>query len=140
MTAHRRRLATVGFAALGTAVSLYLTWVHYSGSLALCVGAGGCETVQASRYAMLGPMPVAVIGLVGLAAMAAIAAWRVSADAPAWTLTALFGLSLGGTLFVAYLTYLELFVILAICPWCVSVAIATGAILLLTVGELRGSS
>ena len=58
----------------------------------------------------------------------------------AWTLTALFGLSLGGTLFVAYLTYLELFVILAICPWCVSIAIATGAILLLTVGELRGSS
>ncbi len=127
----------VALAAIGTVVSAYLTWVHYSGSLALCVGAGGCETVQASRYAMVGPVPVAIIGLVGLAAITVLSAWRLSPSAPVSTLTALFGLSLGAALFVAYLTYLELFVIGEICPWCASVALVSVAVLLLTVRELR---
>jgi uncharacterized membrane protein len=133
------RVATVGFAAIGTAVSAYLTWVHYSGSLALCVGAGGCETVQASRYSMAGPVPVAVIGFVGLATITAVSAWRLSRSAPTWALTALFGLSVAATLYVAYLTYLELFVMEAICPWCASVAIVSVAVLVLTVSELRAA-
>lgn len=133
------RVATVVLAAIGTAVSGYLTWVHYSGSLALCVGAGGCETVQASRYSMAGPVPVAVIGLVGLATITALSAWRLRPAAPAWALTALFGLSLAAALYVAYLTYLELFVVGAICPWCASVAIVSVAVLVLTVGELRAA-
>jgi uncharacterized membrane protein len=131
------RAATVAVAAAGAAVSAYLTWVHYSGELALCIGVGGCETVQASRYSMVGAVPVAVIGLVGLAAIAALAAWRLRPDPPAWTLTALFGSSLAATLYVGYLTYLELFVIRAICPWCASVAIATVLAFVLTVRELR---
>ncbi|MHB8631543.1 MAG: vitamin K epoxide reductase family protein [Candidatus Limnocylindria bacterium] len=131
------RVATVALAALGTAVSAYLTWVHYSGSLALCAGAGGCETVQASRYSMAGPVPVAVIGLVGLATITAVSAWRLDRAAPVWALTALFGLSLAATLYVAYLTYVELFVIRAVCPWCASVAMATVAVLVLTLSELR---
>ena len=131
------RSAIVAVAAAGTAVSAYLTWVHYAGALALCVGVGGCETVQASRYSMVGAVPVAVIGLVGLATIASLAAWRLRPDPPAWTLTALFGLSLAASLYVGYLTYLELFVIRAICPWCASVAIATILAFVLTVRELR---
>ena len=134
MTARRAALAV---ALAGTAVSAYLTWVHYSGSLALCAGAGGCETVQASRYSTVGGIPVAVIGLVGLGMVAVLAAWRLRPDPPAWTLTALFGLSLAASLYVAYLSYLELFLIRAICPWCASVAIATVVVLALTVRELR---
>jgi Predicted membrane protein len=133
------RVATVALSAIGTAVSAYLTWVHYSGSLALCLGAGGCETVQASRYSMAGPVPVAVIGLVGLATITAVSAWRLSRAAPPWALTALFGLSVAATLYVAYLTYLELFVVRAICPWCASVAIVTAAVLVVTVSELRAA-
>jgi uncharacterized membrane protein len=132
------RVATVALAGIGTAVSAYLTWVHYSGSLALCLGAGGCETVQASRYSMAGPVPVAVIGLVGLATITAVSAWRLS-RAPMWALTALFGLSFAATFYVAYLTYLELFVVRAICPWCASVAIVTAAVLVVTVSELRAA-
>ncbi len=135
MSGSRGRTAVVALGAIGTAVSAYLTWVHYSGSLALCVGAGGCEVVQASRYAMLGPVPVAVLGLAALAAMTALAWWRFRANGPASALTGLFALSLAGTVFVAYLTYLEVFVIRAICPWCASVAIAVVAILVLTVRE-----
>ena len=53
------RLAAVGLAALGLAIAIYLTYVHYRGLKVLCLSSGGCETVQASRYAKLGGVPVA---------------------------------------------------------------------------------
>ena len=134
---HRTRLGIVAAAAVGTAVSAYLTWVHYSGSLALCVGVGGCETVQASRYADIGPLPVAALGLAGFIAIAAVAASRLRRDPPAWTLTALFTMAFAGTLYAAYLTYLELFVIGAVCPWCLTVALSSALVLILTTRELR---
>ena len=133
----RTRLGIVAVAAVGIAVSAYLTWVHYSGSLALCVGVGGCETVQASRYADVGPLPVAALGLAGFIAIAAVAAARLRPDPPTWTLTALFTMALAGTLYAAYLTYLELFVIGAVCPWCLTVALSSALVLILTTRELR---
>ncbi len=41
-----------------------------------------------------------------------------------------FGLALAGTVFTIYLTYLELFVIHAVCQWCVLTAVLTWALLL----------
>lgn len=112
---------------VGTLISGYLTWVHYSGSLALCVGVGGCEAVQTSRYAMVGQVPVALIGLGGFVAMLAVALARL-ASARAELDLALFTLSLAGTLYVLYLTYVEIVVLGAICPWCVAVAVCTAAV------------
>jgi len=140
MTAVRRRSAAVALAALGSAISAYLTWVHYSGQLALCLGAGGCETVQASRYAELAGWPVALLGLAAFIAAATLALVRLRADAPVWTLTALFGITLAGTVFAAYLTALEVFVIHAICPWCVIVDSAMVALFVVTLLELRTAS
>ena len=133
------RVAAVALAAIGMLGSAYLTWVHYSGQLALCFGAGGCETVQASRYAMVGAVPVAVLGLLAFGAVFALAGLRLRPDPPAWLLTGLFGVTLAGTLFAAYLTYLELFVIKAICPWCVVVDSAMAVSFVLTLVELRRS-
>jgi uncharacterized membrane protein len=131
------RVTALALAVVGSAVSAYLTWVHYSGQLALCLGAGGCETVQASQYAELAGAPVALLGLVAFVAATAVAALRLRADAPAWTLTALFGIGLGGTLFAAYLTYLELFIIHAICPWCVIADSAMVGVFAIALLELR---
>ena len=121
---------------MGTAVSAYLVWVHYSGSLALCVGIGGCEVVQTSRWSMVGDIPVALIGLLGYVTMLAVAAARVVSPRPELDL-ALFGLSLTATAYVAYLSYVEVFVLGAICPWCVSVALCSVAIFGLSVTLLR---
>jgi len=121
------RVFAVVFAAIGTSVSAYLVWVHYSGELTMCVGVGGCEVVQASRYSMVGSIPVAALGLVGFVTLLAAALWRMRSDGQAPFL-ALFALSLGATAFVAYLTYVEIFIIGAICPWCVSVAFCAAAI------------
>lgn len=130
------RAAAAAVAAIGTLVSAYLTWVHYSGNLALCIGVGGCESVQNSRFSVVGPVPVALVGLAGFVAILAVALSRIRGDAPQWADTALFGLSLAATLYVAYLTYIELFVLGAVCPWCVTVALCAAAILALVSFDL----
>lgn len=118
-------------AAIGALVSLYLTWVHYSGDLALCIGVGGCEAVQTSRFAVVGGIPVALVGLTGFVAMFVLALIRLREGAPVWADTALFGLSVAGALYVGYLTYIELFVLGAVCPWCVAVAVCAALVLAL---------
>lgn len=107
----------------GAGVSGYLSVARLVGEPAVCGPSRGCETVAQSEYSLLfGALPVAYLGfafslvLVGLA----LAWWR-GADRRA--LLGAYGLLLLGTLFVAYLTYLELAVIKAICPWCVAFAV-----------------
>ena len=134
-----RRRSAFALAVIGSAISAYLTWVHYSGQLALCLGVGGCETVQASQYAELAGWPVALLGLAAFAAATTLVTLRLRADAPVWTLTALFGVTLAGTIFAAYLTGLEVFVIHAICPWCVVVDSAMAALFVVTLSELRAA-
>lgn len=130
------RVAAAVVAAMGTIVSSYLTWIHYSGDLALCIGVGGCEAVQQSRFSVVGPLPVALIGLAGFVAILAVALLRLRGDAPWWTDSTLFGLSLAATLYVAYLTYIELFVIGAVCPWCITVALCSASVLALVSFDL----
>lgn len=137
--AARGRLTALALAVLGSTISAYLTWVHYSGQLALCRGAGGCETVQASRYAELAGWPVALLGLIAFLAVTILATLRLRADAPPWMLTVLFGITLAGTIFAAYLTGLEVFVIHAICPWCVAVDSAMAALFVVALLELRAT-
>jgi uncharacterized membrane protein len=132
----RRPVALVS--GVGLAISAYLTWVHYSGNLAFCIGVGGCEIVQGSRFAVAGGVPVALIGLAGFVLIFALALFRLREAAPAWADTAIFGLSVAAALYVAYLTYVELFVLGAVCPWCVAVAACSFIVLAIVSAELFG--
>ncbi len=63
-----RLRAGIALAALvGLGIAAYLTYVHYAGLHPLCLASGGCEKVQSSRYAKLGGIPVATLGLAGYA-------------------------------------------------------------------------
>ena len=105
-------------AAAGLLISAYLTWVHFAQVAPVCVGgSSSCETVQSSRYATVLGVPVAVLGLVGYAGLLFSAVLRGELGVYLGFLFALVG-----TLFSAYLTYLEVFVIHAICEWCVASA------------------
>jgi uncharacterized membrane protein len=127
----RAALAVIALA--GGLVSAYLTWAHLSGAVPVCVGgAGGCETVQTSRYSEIVGVPVAALGLVAYAAMLACAVLRDGRAAVLGVFVALVGV-----LFSAYLTYLELFVIRAICQWCVASAGLVVAYLVLAAVRLR---
>ena len=118
---------------LGLLMSAYLTWVHLAGIAPICLaGSGGCEAVQTSRYAEILGVPVAVLGIVGYARLLFSALLRGERG----VLLGLF-VALVSVLFSAYLTWLELFVIHAICQWCVASAILMMASFLLTVIRVR---
>jgi uncharacterized membrane protein len=123
MSARRLHLAARAVAGLGVCVAGYLTYVHYAGLEPFCAGGGhGCERVQSSSYAKLGGIPVAVLGLGGYLAIAA----ALLAPGERARLAAV------GAGFSGYLTYLELFVIDAICQWCVASAVLLTLLAVLT--------
>jgi uncharacterized membrane protein len=85
-------------AAAGLLISAYLTWAHFAGIEPVCVaGSHGCQTVQASRYATVLSVPVAVLGLAAYAGLLLAAVARGEAGAYLGLLVALVG-----TLFSAY--------------------------------------
>ncbi|HEY3222154.1 MAG TPA: vitamin K epoxide reductase family protein [Gemmatimonadales bacterium] len=136
----RHRQAIALLALVGLFVALYL-WLHALGigGAIKCGASGGCETVQTSRWAVFLGLPVALYGVVGYLAIlvVAIVALRPPAlSQPRWS-TWLVLLATVGFGFTLYLTYLELFVIHAICRWCVGSAAIITAIWVVAVWELR---
>ena len=121
---------------VGIVAAAYMTYVETQAVEAVCGPIGDCNTVQSSEYAMLfGVLPVGVLGLVGYAAI--LIAWliqRLRNDKLAdYASLALLGMGLFGTLFSIYLTYLEIFVIEAVCLWCISSAVIMTLIMLLSI-------
>jgi uncharacterized membrane protein len=125
---HRQTIALL--ALIGLFVALYL-WLHTLGVIGeLKCGSGGCETVQTSAYAEFLGVPVALYGVIGYAAIfvAALAGLQPRYLRRRGPTLLIVALATGGVLFTAYLTYLELFVIHAICRWCVGSGIIIGVI------------
>ena len=118
----RHRQAISLLALVGLFVALYL-WLHalgFGGAIK-CGASGGCETVQTSQWAVFLGVPVAFYGVVGYLAVliVALASLRPAALTERRWNAILVALATVGLLFTIYLTYLELFVIHAICRWCV---------------------
>lgn len=113
------RVALLALAVVGVLISAYLTWTHFAGLTPVCTGSGeGCQTVQSSRYASLLGIPVALLGLVAYGGLVfSVAVWAEIG------IFLGFLISLVGTLFSVYLTYLEVFVIGALCQWCLASAV-----------------
>lgn len=131
--------AAFAFSLGGLAIAAYLTAVRLAGELPACGPAGGCETVALSEYSAIAGVPVAVLGLLFSVVLVVLTAtwWRLGSRRG---LLAAYGLGLFGVLFVAYLSWLELFVIHAICVWCVAYAVTVvGGWLSAAIG-LRGAS
>lgn len=133
MTRHRQAIAFLSLA--GLFVALYL-WLYKAGVIgSLTCGTDGCEVVQTSRYAVFLGLPVALHGVVGYALLLAVSLaglqprWR---DRPGPTL-GLVALATVGVLFTAYLNYLALFRIHALCRWCVASAVIMTAIWVIAV-------
>ena len=124
----RLKIAIIILCLLGIGDAGYLTYVHYEGLKVVCLsGGGGCETVQASRYAEIGGLPVAVLGLVGYFAI--LGSLLVPGELGR---AGGFAIALVGFCFSMYLTYRELFTIHAICQWCVASATLMTLLTLLT--------
>lgn len=115
MTDRALRIAAGCVALAGIAIAGYLTWVHYDEAALVCVAGGGCETVQQSRYAELASVPVALLGLVSYTVVLVLVLWDTAGARLAAAALAFVGLA-----FSVYLLALQLFVIDAVCVWCLA--------------------
>lgn len=137
MTRSRMAMALLCMAGLFVAIYLYLYKIGKIGTLAC--GTGGCETVQLSPQSRFLGVEVSLIGVLGYAAMLVLAflALQPRYAGRSGPANLLFLLSGGALLFSAYLTGLELFVIHAICRWCVVSALIVLAVFMLAVYDRR---
>lgn len=133
-----KNLYWTGFAAatVGLLVSIYMTIYKLTNNDAMCLGSGGCSYVNASRYSQVNGIPVAAIGLIGFLALMVVMLLEsrsafFAENGPLFE----FGMSLMGVLYSIFLTYLELYVIRHICPFCVTSALAI--LLVLIVSTIR---
>jgi uncharacterized membrane protein len=125
------RLASAALAAVGAAITAYLLHARWTGS-ALACSTGGCETVQHSSYAEALGVPVAALGFLAFVALGATALAR-----GAWAPLAQATLALSALIFSAYLVYVQLAVIDAVCQWCLASDAVTTAIAALALLRLR---
>ena len=134
----RRAIALTALAGLFLATYMFLHALGFYGAL-VCGGSGGCSAVQASTYARFLGFSVAGWGVGWYAAVlfVSLAAVLGGQGGKWWVSLGLVVLSTGGVLFTAYLKALELWVIHAICRWCVGSAILAAIIFLLSLPEWR---
>lgn len=136
MADSRLRSISIVLAGIGLLDSIYLTWIKLANQYAICGPIGDCESVNSSPYAEIAGIPIALFGA-GAYLLIIILLFLEQRDGfwSEYGTMLVFGLSLVGVLYSGYLTYLELFVIRAICPYCVLSAVVL--VLLLTISILR---
>lgn len=137
--AHRWIAALVLLSIIGMADSGYLLWMH-GRSTALSTGrhgsafcpAGGCTAVIQGEYSQVAGVPLAALGLVGylmLLVLSMLASWLNGRS----SILGIVMLSGVGVSVSAYLVYLQVAVILAICSWCVLSALVMTSIFAVSV-------
>jgi uncharacterized membrane protein len=119
----------------GLGIAAYLAYVEITQVEAVCGPVGECNIVQSSPYAQILGIPVAVLGVLSYASVGVLWVGQRYTDNRRVGLPTLglVGLTITGTLFSIYLTYLELFVIHAVCAWCLSSAVTITVMMLLAV-------
>ena len=129
--------ATFALACLGVLDAAYLLVYKLTNNNAMCLGNGGCHDVNFSSYSEIGGIPVSVFGIVTYLVIAGILLleprFKIAKENGS---LAIFGISVVGVAFTAYLTWLEIYVIHAICPFCVASAVIIALIFILAIIRL----
>jgi uncharacterized membrane protein len=138
MTETLDKWAVPFLAALGLADAVYLAVLHLFGEPPPCGAYSGCADVNSSPYAEIFGVPIAALGALLYAGLLGVGLLRtrLAGEARSRATLLLYGAVLSGTLFMAYLTAVELLVLHAICYWCVALATITLILLILLVREV----
>jgi uncharacterized membrane protein len=128
---------SVALAILGLLVSIYMTIYKIYHVESMCLGSGDCSTVNASRYSEVNGIPVAVIGILGYAAILAVLYFETrNRFFKQNGILMIFGMALTGFIFTVWLVYVEIALLKAICPFCVTSQVAMTIIFILAVMRL----
>ena len=131
-----KRLSQLAIAltVIGLLVSVYMTIYKITSNDNMCIGSKDCSVVNASRYSEVYNIPVAVIGVAGYAAILGVLLLERKAGFLQQNGSMVFfGLSLTGFLFTLYLIFVEVALIKAYCPFCITSQVAMTLIFFLSV-------
>ena len=129
--------ASVALVLVGLLVSIYMTIYKITSNDAMCLGSGDCSTVNASKYAEVNGIPVAVIGILGYLAILAVHYFENRNRFFKQNSTLMiFGMALTGFIFTVWLIYVEIALLKALCPFCVTSQISMTAIFIIAVIRL----
>jgi uncharacterized membrane protein len=129
--------ASFTFAILGALDATYLFVYKLSSNDRMCLGNGGCATINYDPHSVIFGIPVALFGLLAYLTITGTLLLEprlrtIKENGP----LLLFGLSLIGVIYSAYLTYLELYVIHAVCPFCIASAVIITIVFILSIARL----
>ena len=129
--------ASLALVIVGLLVSIYMTIYKFTNNDGMCLGSGDCSTVNASRFSEMNGIPVAVFGVVGYTAILIVHLFenRNSFFKQNATLF-IFGMSLTGLIFTLWLVYVEVALLKAYCPFCITSQVAMTVIFILAVIRL----
>lgn len=131
-----KRLTQLTFALLilGLMVSIYMTIFKITSNENMCVGSKDCSVVNASKYSEVNGIPVAVVGAIGYTALIGILLLeRKPGFFKANGTMLFFGISLIGFFFTLWLVYVEIVLLKAYCPFCITSQVSMTTIFILSV-------
>ena len=135
-----RHWSIILLAILGIGIAIYLSYIEITSATAVCGPIGHCNVVQASPYAKILGIPVAVLGLINYVALIVLwlGARAKNAAIAGWSAVLMLALTVFGVLFSIYLTYVELILIHAVCAWCMTSALITTILMLIALAGTTG--
>jgi len=129
--------ASLALVVLGLLVSIYMTIYKLTSNDKMCIGSGDCHTVNASIYSEVNGIPVAAIGIVGYLAILGVLLFENRNRFFKENATLMvFGFALTGFLFTVWLIYVEVALLNALCPFCLTSQVAMTLIFIISVIRL----
>lgn len=133
----RLRQITIALTVIGLLVSVYMTIYKFTNNESMCIGSAGCSEVNASRYSEINGIPVAVLGVIGYTVILGLLFLEQRPGIFQQNGSMMFfGVSLLGFLFTLYLIYLEVALIKAYCPFCLTSQAVMTVIFIISVVRL----
>ena len=125
---------------VGFADAMFLSIQHFQNTIPPCVLFTGCETVTTSPYALIAGVPIAVLGALFYLAILVLSLVSLDRGARSLILKILVIFSSIGFLFTLWLLYLQLFVIHALCIYCILSCLTSTLIFILSLFGFRSFS
>ena len=124
-------------AILGVLVSSYLSWTKLTDNELSCQGVGNCNLVNSSVYSSIFDIPIAYLGVTMYMVIVILNLLETRVWFDSAVKLSVFGISLFGFIYSAWLTYVELAIIKAICIYCVASAVIISTIFLISIFQIK---
>jgi uncharacterized membrane protein len=135
------RIVSIGLVVIGLLDTIYLSYVKIAHAQIVCGGSRACDTVNTSSFSVIGGIPIAYLGLITNLFILFLLVMETHGNFwKEYSPLIVFGLTLVGTIYSIYLTYIEIAVLRAICPYCVVNAVVMLALFGISLVRIFGDT